>query len=883
MAERDELMAILDRILSGRRDEEDIAKLRQSLSMAGSVLQLVSQDGKFNTNIGQITGGEVHLGDKIYKGTDANTIRAILLEVLPPQDKNPSSSLTQQDYRNRQILLNRVDHYWVKGCLEQSLYHHIQLDLGLQKRQDAVDLPWGTLAEPCRTLPQGTRIIEQFDSLGVGRRLLILGHPGAGKTTALLELAKDLIDRTKEDITLPIPVVFQLSTWKDPKQSLKEWLAAELFSKYEFPETISRTWIEAQQLLLLFDGLDEVRADRQADCIETINQFWQDYGQTEMVVCSRSNDYEQLPVRLRCDAALFIQPLNSQQIEHYLQLSGAKLQGIGAALKTDPLLADLAKTPLFLWIIFLAYEGVSAEELPQEQNADAQIKRLFNQYLNRMAEPPNKGQRYPYPHALAQTKKQSKQHKPSYTYSKEKTLEWLQVLARRTTQESSSIFLIEHIHPGWLPTTVSPWRYRLGVGLVAGLVMEWIYGLPLGLIGGMLSFQMLTGLLAGLSLGTLSSMNSEIKLFDSLGWSWSWERAFKAAKPALLSIPVISIITILMSMVSIDMGFFWRVGLGLITGVVSAIISGCLAGLVATQPKQKDDKVLTPNQGIWKSAQKSVGATLITLIIVILPVTFLCDYFVPVSVILGCISLYVGGLACLQHLTIRTLLWQTNSAPWDYNHFLNYAIERLLMKQAGGGYLFIHDLLRQNLAIEKKWRKLSWQSNSKRIILGVGIGMIFLLSILLPTVINSWTVIDQKTAQFFSPRIQVGDRLLTDRLSPRLGRLKQGDIITFKATAEMPEAIRGKKIKGEVIGCPGNAVNVHKGKILINGKPLINQYLNTNLYFRESPLDFVPNDTYLIASKYAEKSSFIVVKIQITSIEERAILKIYPELIQFIY
>ena len=57
MAERDELMAILDRILSGRRDEEDIAKLRQSLSMAGSVLQLVSQDGKFNTNIGQITGG----------------------------------------------------------------------------------------------------------------------------------------------------------------------------------------------------------------------------------------------------------------------------------------------------------------------------------------------------------------------------------------------------------------------------------------------------------------------------------------------------------------------------------------------------------------------------------------------------------------------------------------------------------------------------------------------------------------------------------------------------------------------------------------------------------------------------------------------------------
>jgi hypothetical protein len=71
MGDRDELIAILDRILNGKWDEKDIAKLRQSLSMVGSALQLVSQDGKFNTNIGQITGGEIHLGDRIYQGADA--------------------------------------------------------------------------------------------------------------------------------------------------------------------------------------------------------------------------------------------------------------------------------------------------------------------------------------------------------------------------------------------------------------------------------------------------------------------------------------------------------------------------------------------------------------------------------------------------------------------------------------------------------------------------------------------------------------------------------------------------------------------------------------------------------------------------------------------
>ncbi len=92
MASHDELINILDRILSGRREEEDIAKLRQSLSMVGSALQLLSQDGKFNTNIGQITGGEIHLGDRIYQGADAEAIKEILRDAL--QALQPNTKLT---------------------------------------------------------------------------------------------------------------------------------------------------------------------------------------------------------------------------------------------------------------------------------------------------------------------------------------------------------------------------------------------------------------------------------------------------------------------------------------------------------------------------------------------------------------------------------------------------------------------------------------------------------------------------------------------------------------------------------------------------------------------------------------------------------------------
>lgn len=92
MDNRDHLGNILDRILNGSQTEEDIAQLERSLNMADGILQLVSQDGKFNTNIGQITGGDIHLGDRIYQGADAEAIKEILREAL--KTLQPNTKLT---------------------------------------------------------------------------------------------------------------------------------------------------------------------------------------------------------------------------------------------------------------------------------------------------------------------------------------------------------------------------------------------------------------------------------------------------------------------------------------------------------------------------------------------------------------------------------------------------------------------------------------------------------------------------------------------------------------------------------------------------------------------------------------------------------------------
>ena len=89
MSNMNEISSIFKRILAGDYNEADIEELRKSFNLSGNVLQSLSQNGKFNTNIGQILGGEVHLGDKIYQGADAEAIRKILQDTFQSLQVQP--------------------------------------------------------------------------------------------------------------------------------------------------------------------------------------------------------------------------------------------------------------------------------------------------------------------------------------------------------------------------------------------------------------------------------------------------------------------------------------------------------------------------------------------------------------------------------------------------------------------------------------------------------------------------------------------------------------------------------------------------------------------------------------------------------------------------
>ncbi len=391
-----------------------------------------------------------------------------------------SKPSTQQEYKQRKILLNQVKNNWIEGVLEKSLHTKVMIELGLEERLDAVEHP-GIEELPDQieqALPTGVGVTDVFTQMGEGRTLLILGEAGAGKTTILLTLAKHLITRTEEDLNRSIPVVFNLSSWATKRQKISAWLVKELNSQYKVSESLAKAWVKDQQLLLLLDGLDEVKSEHRSACIQALNQFMLEHGQTEMVVCSRIQEYEDLSTRLQLQGAICVQSLTDEQIQQYLNSAGNQLEALRRLLQQDTVLQELAKSPLTLSIMTIAYKGKSVQDLPQTSSIEEHRRYLFQEYIEQMFS--RKGAKQKYPKAQA--------------------MRWLIWLAQGMSQESKTIFLIEQSQPTWLKTNLQKWTYLIIVGLSFGL----IFGSSLtGILNGRLyrAFVWSSGLVYCLSFG----------------------------------------------------------------------------------------------------------------------------------------------------------------------------------------------------------------------------------------------------------------------------------------------------------------------------------------------------------------------------------------------
>jgi predicted NACHT family NTPase len=225
----------------------------------------------------------------------------------------------------------------------------------------------------------GLRLVKEQGNL------FILGKPGAGKTTFLkyiaLKSAEQLIDK--------VPIFVSLKQWADSGAELMDFIA-ERFDICGFPaaQPFVEALLKSGNAIVLFDGLDEVnqedgQRDRQT---RQMNNFIEKYDRTQCLITCRiaASDYSFEPFTY-VEIADFTEAQIETFVRNWFRKEGQKDEATAAkflaefAREDNRGLRDLARTPLLLTLLCLAYDATMT--IPQrrveiyEEALDALLKK----------------------------------------------------------------------------------------------------------------------------------------------------------------------------------------------------------------------------------------------------------------------------------------------------------------------------------------------------------------------------------------------------------------------------------------------------------------------------------------------------------------------------
>lgn len=362
------------------------------------------------------------------------------------KSRPPAPPSQAESDRSRQQLLAAIQNE-VALLQEQSLHGAVLANLLKEQPQQRAIRPDAEAIvgeEPRFPLQPEESIARVFDRCG--GKLLIFGGAGAGKTTLLQQLALDLCDRATDSATAPVPVLFHLSSWFDTRRAIGTWLVAQLHARYGIRPEVGQQWLENGQLLPLLDGLDELNLDRQEICLQAIDRLLLENPQPlQLVVCTRYRDYYNSQFRLHLNGAILLRPLSERQIREYLL--SARSRELWYNIEHEPQLLAVARTPLLLSMMTLAYEEILIHSWKRLTEKEDLREYVFNAYIRRQLGRDIRQQPTP-----------------------EKIRYWLSWLAKRMEEENRVEFSIENIQPNWLQTPSEERLYRIGATLLGGFI-----------------------------------------------------------------------------------------------------------------------------------------------------------------------------------------------------------------------------------------------------------------------------------------------------------------------------------------------------------------------------------------------------------------------------
>lgn len=424
---------------------------------------------------------------------------------------------------DRYKLLEKVRFFWIEGFLESSLRDLPYINPTYEFSKGAVKPAWGLLFEgqyfDTKRIPPDASPYKIFEESG--HEMLILGDPGSGKTTLMLQMVRDLLNRAVHDESYPIPIIFNLSSWAAQRHPIEDWVVNELALKYQVPEKIGKVWLEKSQISLMLDGLDEVIEDARAACITAINDFRKQH-MLDVLVCCRTDDYYIVNTLLCLPVAIVLKPLTYQQVDAHLAEFGERFEHLRHDLINDAKLQELVSRPLMLNVTASVYSDIPLDEFHRINSIDETHQYLLFMY----------------------TKKMLKTRAGKLNISPKMIVRWLSNLAQKMLAHNQTIYLIEEMQPDWLEIENYKLRYRLNL-----LLLSCVVGLSFSCLGEMIGLLVTMPFTIPWALPQFTVLNiliatiycskgvmDKIKPVEQIRWRphWSWKGVWRGFKVGLL-------------------------------------------------------------------------------------------------------------------------------------------------------------------------------------------------------------------------------------------------------------------------------------------------------------------------------------------------------------
>lgn len=219
------------------------------------------------------------------------------------------------------------------------------------------------------------KIINAFD------KIVILGNPGAGKTTFLKSIALLNLKKGEAIKKRRIPVFISLRDFSQSQLALEDFLAQQfnLHLSEDSEKLIKRLLLKGKCQVLL-DGLDEISISNQNYVIGQINSFSTKFKDNQIVVSCRIGAYHNWFQEF-CN--LEIAHFDDSQIKKFAKKwfsDEDKIDDFWTKLQNNIAIKELASNPLLLSLICISYNAKNTFPENKAKLYDSAVEALMSKW-----------------------------------------------------------------------------------------------------------------------------------------------------------------------------------------------------------------------------------------------------------------------------------------------------------------------------------------------------------------------------------------------------------------------------------------------------------------------------------------------------------------------